>query len=58
MNGFVFFEFLVVRKPTKKQLILAMQGISYYHKTESAIKKLKKDHVFAKYFEKHLNKDE
>lgn len=54
---FRFFEFLVVRKPTKKQLTLAMQGISYYHKTETEIKKLKDDPAFAKYFEKHLNKD-
>ena len=45
-----------VRKPTKKQLTLAMQGISFYHKTETAIKKLKDDPAFAKYFEKHLDK--
>ena len=55
---FRFFEFLVIRKPTKKQLTLAMQGISYYHKTETSLKKLKDDPAFAKYFVKHLNRDE
>ena len=48
---FRFFEYLVVRKPTKKQLRLAREGISYYHETESLIKELKANPKYTKYFE-------